>query len=175
MAHGDASKAKLTAVFEKRINELEAAARTQAEQFRTFNTWRKWHTPTELNNANLYDTPGMSSPTWDRNEINQIYSNDVMGGSADKGGCSGGAIAMTLQCDFLAAEERAWRARHMSPVRAACHAHGRIKAHGISGKSNFSVLKKLIDSYILASTSDGRGGAFNGFQGDIGAGGTGIA
>lgn len=153
MAHGDTNKAKLTAVFEKRINELEASARSQAQQFRYFNVYRKWHTPNELSNANLYDTPGMSSPTWDRNEINQIYSNDVLLGPGKDGGTTSGTTAMKLQCDFLAAEERAWRLRHINLVRAACLAHGRIYGHGSRGPSIFSTLKNMIEEYIQAGAS----------------------
>lgn len=154
MAHGDASKAKLAKKFTERVDELIESSNTQADQFRKFDVFRKWHTPKALENANLYDTPGMSSPTWDRNEINQIYSNDVLGGSGKKGGTTGGAIAMKLQCDFLAAEERAWRLRHVNLVRAACLAHGRIKKHGDKEFSVFEQLKNLVDSYIQASASE---------------------
>jgi hypothetical protein len=156
MAHGKADKAKLTDKFIKRIDELKEMANTQADQFRKFDAFRKWHTPEDLKDANLYDTPGMSSPTWDRNEINQIYSNDVLAGPG-KGGTTGGQIAMKLQCDFLAAEERAWRLRHINLVRAACLSHGRIKRHGNSKMSVFEQLKNLIDTYIQASASEAKG------------------
>lgn len=167
MAHGDNSKAKLADVFTKRIDELKKAADTQADQFRKFDVLRKWHTPDSLKTANLYDTPGMSSPAWDRNEINQIYSNEVLGGPGKNGGCTGGAVAMKLQCDFLAAEERAWRLRHINLARAACMAHGRLKKHGDSEYSIFEQLKKMIDAYIQAGASEGGGGGAGIGGGDI--------
>lgn len=159
MAHGTTSKARLTSVFTQRIQDLERAAESMAKQFRKFDEFRKWHTPDALKEANLYDTPGMSSPTWDRNEINQTYSNDVLGGSGKDGGCTSGQVVMKLQCDFLAAEERAWRARHVNPVRAACLAHGRLYAHsGAKGTSVFSVLKNMLDKYLEAGATEAKGG-----------------
>lgn len=159
MAHGTSGKARLAEVFKKRITDLEVAAKSQADQFRFFNSYRLWSTPPDLKKANLYDTPGMSSPSWDRNEINQIYA-DVLSGSGKDGGCGGGQIAMKLQCDFLAAEERAWRMRHINPVRAACLAHGRLSGHGTKNPTIFSTLKKAVEDYIQAS--DGGGGGSDG-------------
>jgi hypothetical protein len=154
MAHGDSSKAKVTDVFKKRLNELRDSAGTQARQFRYFTTYREWCTPKDLKNANLYDTPGMHSPTWNRNEINQIYSQEVVAAPGENG-CSGGTVAMKLQCDFLAAEERAWRLRHVNLVRAQAAAHGRLKGHGTPEVSIFDKLLEAVESWIQSSAATG--------------------
>lgn len=150
MAHGDASKARVAGVFSTRVNELRDKAAQQSRQFKSFYTWREWSTPNALKEANLYDTPGMHSPTWNRNEINEIYSTQVMGGPGETGGCGSGSIAMKLQCDFLASEERAWRLRHVNPVRAACAAHGRMRGHGLPAVSPFDVLLTAVEKWIAA-------------------------
>lgn len=155
-------KGEITPVFSDRIKELEEIAKKQAESFRYQLQFRPWHTPESLKNANLYDTPGMHSPAWNRNKINEIYSTKVF---TQDGGTSGDIIAMKLQCDFLAAEERAWRMRHASIVRCACVAHGRLHGHGSRNPSIFKALREMVDSYIQA----GKGG-FDGFTGDINSG-----
>jgi hypothetical protein len=170
MAHGDAGKAKVTDVFRKRLEELREKAATQARQFRYFYSYREWSTPKDLKDANLYDTPGMHSPTWNRNEINQIYSNSVQAGPGKEGGCNSGLIAMKLQCDFLAAEERAWRLRHVNLVRAQAAAHGRLKGQGTPEVSVFDVLLTAVENWIQSGTAtdgppsgvDGTGAGFAG-------------
>lgn len=155
MAHGDSSKAKVTDVFKKRINELRDMAATQSRQWRYWEVYRKWHTPDDLKEANLYDTPGMHSPTWNRNEINEIYSNQVCAGPGKEGGCNSGYVAMKLQCDFLAVEERAWRLRHVNLVRAQAAAHGRLKGHGTPALSVFDVLLSAVEKWVQSGAATG--------------------
>ncbi len=155
MAHGDSGKAKVTDVFKKRINELRESASTQAQQWRYWQVYRKWATPEDLKDANLYDTPGMHSPSWNRNEINEIYSNAVSAGPGKEGGTGSGYIAMKLQCDFLAAEERAWRLRHANLVRVQAAAHGRLKGHGTAKVSVFDVLLDTVDKWIQSGAATG--------------------
>lgn len=150
MAHGDPSKAKIEDKFNKRIDELEKIAREQAQSFRKQDSRRPTHTPEDLKNANLWDVPGLHEPTWNRNKINEIYA-ELLAGYGTKGGCVGGLAEMKMQCDFLAAEERAFRLRHASMVRAACVAHGRLDGHGIAGKSIFSRIRNTAKKLELLS------------------------
>lgn len=143
MAHGDPGKAKLDSKFDERITELEETARGQADNFRRQNTPRPPHTPKDLKEANLWDVPGMHEPTWNRNKINETYAELVANGGAESG-TAGGLAQMKIQCDFLAAEERAFRLRHASMVRAACVAHGRLDGHGKAGLSMFSRIRNLV-------------------------------
>lgn len=45
-------------------------------------------------------------------------------------GVIGDLVSLSLQGDWLATQERAFRARHQTPVRAWMHAAGRRRGHG---------------------------------------------
>jgi hypothetical protein len=142
------SKGKLDGAFETRISELESKAKKIAEQFRNYNTYREWHVPPTMKDP--LDVPSLHDPAWDRNNINQTYSVDVLAGVGSEGGTVGDLIAMKWQADFMATEERAFRTRHASMIRCAAHAHGRFNGHGTSGKSVFSFLKDAVQAHIDA-------------------------
>ena len=152
MAHGK-SKGKVDDKFTQRVNDLEQKAKKMAEQFRNFDGYREWHIPKDLKEP--LDVPALHNPAWDRNTINQTYSVDVLAGPGDAGGTVGDLIAMKWQADFMAAEERAFRARHASLVRCASHAHGRLNGHGQSGQSIFSFLKDAVQTHISAGAQTG--------------------
>lgn len=170
MAHGT-KKGEVDSQFEKRVKELEEAAKKMADQFKTFNSYRPWHTP--KGTGDLLDVPALHMPAWERNNINQLYSETVLAGPGAESGTCGDLIAMKWQADFMAAEERAFRTRHASYARCASFMHGRMKGHGTAKTGIFAFLKDgiqaLIDAGGMTSGSDG-------FQGDINPGaGAGIA
>lgn len=153
MAHGT-SKGVVDGVFQARIDDLEDKAKKIAEQFRTYDTYREWHMPDEIGDP--LDVPSLDKPAWDRNNINQKYSVDILGSGPGKAaGTVGDLIAMKWQADFMAAEERAFRTRHASLVRCAAFAHGRMNGHGVKGKSIFSAFRDGVQAHIDAGAAGG--------------------
>lgn len=139
-------KAKIDPKFEERIKELEKKAKNFSEHFRNHTKYREWHTPKEV--TDLLDVPSIDNPTWDRNNINELYSEKIVGQAGDKAGSFGDAQAMKWQADFMTVEERAFRTRHASFVRCASLAHGRLDGHGKEQKSIFSFFKDGVQSAI---------------------------
>lgn len=154
MGHGT-SRGQLDPNYEKHIDGLEQAAQKMSEQFKTPTELRPWHTPEEIKDRDLLDVPSLHNPCWDRNNINQLYSETILGGPGQQGGNSGDLIAMKWQADFMAAEERAFRMRHMSLVRAGALMHGRLKGHGMAGKSVFSFFKQAVENTISVGRAHG--------------------
>jgi hypothetical protein len=151
MAHGE-PKGVVDAKFKDRVSDLEKKARAAADYFRDHGTYRDWHMPDAVKDP--LDVPSLHNDAWDRNEINRIYSDEVLKGPGNVGGTCGDLIAMKWQADFMAVEERAFRTRHASMVRCAALAHGRLDGHGQTGKSIFSFLQDAVQSAI----NNGRGG-----------------
>lgn len=154
MAHGT-SKGQLDSNFENRITELEARAKEMAEKFSSMTDYRPWHTPEALEGRDLLDVPSLHNPCWDRNNINQLYSEEILGGPGKDGGTSGDLIAMKWQADFMSVEERAFRLRHASLVRCASLMHGRLKGHGGSGSGVFSFFKQAVENSINVGRAHG--------------------
>lgn len=152
MAHGT-SKGVIDGKFEARVKDLEKKAQKSAEHFRNYDSFREWYTPDEVKEP--LDVPKLHDPVWDRNNINQKYSVDILAGPGKAGGTVGDLIAMKWQADFMATEERAFRTRHASLVRCASLAHGRLHGHGQSGKSIFSFLKDAAQTHIDAGAQTG--------------------
>ena len=170
MGHGT-QKGEVDSQFENRVKDLEEKAKSMADQFREFNSYRLWHTPKDT--GDLLDVPALHVPAWERNKINELYSETILAGTGTESGTCGDLIAMKWQADFMATEERAFRTRHASYARCASLMHGRMKGHGTSQTGIFSFLKEAIQTHIDAG---GMTGGFEGFAGDIsGAGGAGIA
>jgi hypothetical protein len=145
------TKGQVDGKFEARVDQLEQRAKKMSELARTYlSGWRPWHTPDELKTKELLDTPGIHMPSWDRNNINQIYSESVLAGPGKEGGTTGDLIAMKWQADFMAVEERAWRTRHASYARCMAFMHGRLDGHGKPKISVFSFLKDGVQSHIDA-------------------------
>jgi hypothetical protein len=151
MAHGT-PKGKMTDAFKKRIEELEKKAKAQAEHFRKYASFRPWHTPDDLK-TELLDVPALHEPSWNRDEANRIYCENVV--TQDNRGTHGDIIAMKKQIDFMAVEERAFRFRHASFVRCAALAHGRLAGHGETNAGVFSMLKTSVDNNLLFGSDPG--------------------
>lgn len=155
MSHG-ASKGVLDTKFADRISELEQKARNFADHFRSNTDYRQWHMPAAVKDP--LDVPSLHNDAWDRNEINRVYSDEVLKGPGTTGGTVGDLLAMKWQADFMAVEERAFRTRHASFVRCAALAHGRLDGHGQIGQSLFSFLKEGVQSALDSGGNGGGGG-----------------
>lgn len=153
MAHGK-TKASVDGNFEKRIEELEESAKGLAEQFRTLDDYRKWAVPKVMKTRDLLDVPSLHEPAWNRNNLNSIYSEQVLAGPGSHGGTAGDLIAIKWQVDFMASEERAFRMRHASYARCAALMHGRLDGHGKNPDSIFSYLKASVQEVIQAGTAN---------------------
>lgn len=152
MGHGT-PKSSLIGSFTARIADLEQKAHEQSEYFRKHGTTRPWHTPESMADRDLLDVPALHEPAWNRDEANRIYSQGVLNAEA---GTQGDIISLKRQIDFMAAEERAWRARHASFARCAAHAHGRLAGHGTQTAGVFSRVKTAADNARLRGQSSNR-------------------
>jgi hypothetical protein len=139
-------KAQIDPMFEERINDLEKKAKDFSAHFRNHTKYRKWHTPDAVKDP--LDVPSLHNPTWERNNLNRTYSDDIVGNAGDGAGSFGDAMATKWQIDFMAVEERAFRTRHASMIRCASLAHGRLDGHGKQQKGIFSFLKDGCQSAI---------------------------
>lgn len=147
MGHPDAPPfAVLDDKFKERIKELEKKARDHADHFRDHTSYRNWHVPPELHDP--LDVPSLHVPAWDRNAINELYSEKIVGRWGDGAGSQGDAQAMKWQADYMAVEERAFRARHASMIRCASHAHGRLDGHGQPEKNLFKFFEEGVQTAI---------------------------
>ena len=85
----------------------------------------EWYRPDPLT-TNLFDIPAMSEP-YSREEQAEQFADVVK--DPDKPGTTGDLSMVALQGDFVATMERAFRDRHMSPVRRKLHASGHRMGH----------------------------------------------
>lgn len=149
MANGrGTSRGKLDPKFIARINQLEDRAGQMAATFRYSGDARPWHTPDEMKQKDLLDVPNLHTPSWERDDINRVYSEEVLKGAGEQGGTTADLIAMKWQADFMATEERAFRTRHASYARCISFMHGRFDGHSRAQKSIFSFLKDGVDTFI---------------------------
>lgn len=155
MAEG-VSKGKVNDVFEKRVKNLAETARATADSFKeSYKTARKWAIPDGI--KNLCHVPSLHMPAWDRYDINKLYSSDILNGDPDSGGTCADLIAMKVQNDFLAAEERAFRLRHASYTRCAAMMHGRFNGQGQPETNMFEFIKSSIEKIVAAGQSSSGG------------------
>jgi len=167
MAHGK-SLGKVDDKFKDRVADLEEYARDAAEQFKDWSRPRPWAVPKVMAQRDLLDVPGLHEPAWDRNKLNEQYSEEALKGPGVLGGTVGDLIAIKWQVDFMATEERAFRLRHASHARCAALLHGRLDGHGKQASGIFSFLKDGVQEYIDLGKAHG---ANDGFQGDVNPGG----
>lgn len=118
-------QASVHPVFAGRIKELRTQA---AEQYSaaTGEGQRPWQVPEGV--GDLLDVPQLHQPAFDRTEANAEYAKLTR--SVAEAGTVADIVALKLQIDYNAAEERAFRARHASLVRCLAHGHGRRYAYG---------------------------------------------
>jgi len=141
------SLGKIHDVFSDRLDELVLQANEQATV--AGSTGRPWQVPTELETS-LFNIPVMHEPAFNRDEINTNFEDCTK--SADNPGTIGDVSSLMTQCDYVAMEERAFRTRHMSSIRAMAHANARRTGHG-QARGVFGGVKKFAEDLIHAGGS----------------------
>lgn len=121
-------KGKIDDKFQARISDLQQKAKSQSEHFKSHSGTREWHTPEEMKTRDLMDVPNLHEPSWNRDNLNQLYSDTIL--AMENGGVVGDLIGVKRQINFMAVEERAWRLRHASKSRCLALSHGRLDGHG---------------------------------------------
>lgn len=99
---------------------------------------RKWRLP-EGWTGNPFDIEGISAP-FDREELSEAYQTTITGD-----GTVSDSINIKIQSDYLAAQERAFRARYASPIRCSMHSANRRSGHSLPGGPINRVTDHLID------------------------------
>ena len=117
------SKGRIHDVFTTVITDLAAQATAQAAALRGTGL-SDWNRPTGVTDP--LDVPGTTAG-FDRAAINTNYG-QVIGSAA--AGTIGDVVALKVQVDYVAVVERAFRARHCTPVRLLGFAAARRRGHG---------------------------------------------
>lgn len=112
--------------FSARMRELQQQA-VQLYKSVQGTSQRMWQVPAAQTTSPL-NVSQLHSPAFDRTTLNNDYNALVAGKSAENS--NGTVLALRLQLAVVAAEERAYRHRHMSVARAICTAHGRCYGQG---------------------------------------------
>jgi hypothetical protein len=118
-----ASKGQIHDVFQDNVHALAAQAARQAAAGRGPGV-RPWNHPEGA--GSTLDIPGMTR-VFDRDAIDGDYQ-ELLGSGEDPGSCAA-VISVKTQADLVASMERAYRARHATPVRCLAHALGRRMGH----------------------------------------------
>ncbi len=136
---------------------------------------RKWQLPDPgLWDKDLFNLTGANgiNKAYDRTCPNRLYRRALLKGPVEPdcqgGGASSGegrvsdCIASKIQIDYVAIQERAFRFRHMTPVRCAIHALTRRRGHselndidagaGVGGI--FTGMVKYVNNIILSGYND---------------------
>ena len=145
-------KASVHKVFTNRLRDLyEQAKKMQNAQQGKYQ--RAWMIPTDMNKSTL-DIAAMHEPAFDREEINNEYEQVTK--DVASAGTTGDLISLKLQMDYVAAEERAFRARHTTLCRAMCLSHGRRygQGHGALFGGNRGI-EAQIGSFLAAGIGTG--------------------
>lgn len=119
---------------------------------------RVWMTP-DLD-GNTLQASGIAAG-YSRTLIGEAFS-DVM---AQPAGTEGDAFSLQVQSDCLSTQERAYRLRKLTPVRASVQAAGRKNGHG-SNSGIFSQILNYVQNAIVAGSNgyistDKSGGELN--------------
>jgi hypothetical protein len=135
MAETPTVKSKVDQNFETQIRQLRTRAEKQCEAYeKTGQT--QWTMPekqppgddAEEWDGDLFGIEGLSKP-FIRTEANDDFEEAVK--DADAPGVAGDLIITTLQADYMATMERAFRSRHtMRRPRTMAHMTARLKGHG---------------------------------------------
>lgn len=124
------TKAQVHGIFTKAVQALQRQARDISEAAKSPSQTRPWQVPP----ASAWDgdltAVDQLEKAFDRAEIEENHAEVI--GDLESPGTAGDVISLKLQNDYVAAMERAFRARHATPVRCMAHAAGRRAGHGHS-------------------------------------------
>lgn len=113
---------------------------------------RVWQVPTPQTVSPLAVNE-LHMPAFDRTALNDDYNALVAGKSTENS--NGAVLALRLQLAAVAAEERAYRHRHMSVARAICTAHGRCYGQGEGSLFGPTGIEGDVATYMRAGSSSG--------------------
>lgn len=137
-------------VFHKRLQELQDQARRAHNAFRG-RARHQWQIPSEYTGS-LLNVNLLHLPAFDRTKINDNY--EAVTRDPSNPGTVGDVIGIKLQLEYVAGEERAFRARHASYCRTMCLGHGRRYGQGHGniwdGKAG---VEGMAASYIAAGAN----------------------
>lgn len=120
------SRAKVHPVFQENAGQLRTDA-GNVERATLGTEQRKWQVlPLRAWTGDPLDVPGISGK-FERAEIHENYTQCLS--DPENPGTSADTQALTLQNDWVTMQERAFRTRHATSVRAAVHAAGRRAGH----------------------------------------------
>ena len=137
--------------FSTRMRELRQQA-VQLYKSVQGETQRVWQTPTDQTTSPLA-VDSLHTPAFDRTALNDDYNALVAGKSTEDS--NGAVIALRLQLAVVAAEERAYRHRHMSVTRAICTAHGRCYGQGVGALFGPNGIEGDAAAYMRAGSAGG--------------------
>lgn len=111
---------------------------------------RQWYVP-DLGtgwDGDPFNMAGVAQ-AFSRAEIAESYQ----GFFFDAYGTAGDCIAAKVQSDYLACQERAYRLRHLTPVRAAAHACARQRGHSNGSVGVFARVTSHIQDVLVAGST----------------------
>ena len=126
------------------VNDKNSDAANNANEALTNVSQRKQHAVDRNDwDGNVFDWNGIAS-VFDREELEEDMRDVIQ--DEESPGVVGDLMLITIQGDYLATQERAFRLRHQSQVRAAMHAAARKYGHG----NDAGLFKKGIVRYLQA-------------------------
>jgi len=143
------TKAIVTTVFKNRLRDLQEQAKKLQNAYQGKHQ-RVWQIPKDFGASSLLAIAQLHKPSYDREEINTKY--DEVTNDPDNAGTTGDVIALKLQLDYVACEERAFRARHTTLCRAMALGHGRRfgQGHGQMWGAKPGSIEDEVASFIKA-------------------------
>lgn len=147
--------AYITPNFDGQLNKLISVHKAAGEATRLISQ-RQWMLPTlgdaaggaePLWNGNLFDISGIKN-AFRRNDLNAQYDRAITTSGERDGGRLADRYVSKVQIDYLAAMERAFRARHGSYVRCSMHAAARKQGLGTEDVSSFTNVKDYLNQVI---------------------------
>lgn len=97
--------------------------------------------------GDLFNLEGISQ-AFSRDELDEDFLKVI---DPANPGVIGDLVSISLQGDWLATMERAFRARHQTPVRAWMHAAGRRKGHGHNAGVINQGLLRYVENLLQAA------------------------
>lgn len=141
------SQASVHSQFQRQVERLAAHAAASADAV-TPRFVRAWYPV----GVSPLDIPAMTG-AFNRSEINANYTQALS--DPERAGTAGDAISLKLQCDYVAAMERAYLARVATPVRCLVHAAARRGGHAFDD----GVLRGGVLNYAQTVIKAGQQGA----------------
>lgn len=142
------------ATITSRYSAQQAVLKAQAQSVyleATNQSERTWHVPDGNGLAwqgDPQDLAGLSH-AFDRSEEAATYAASL--GTTE--GSVGDAMALKVQHDYLALQERAYRARHMSPIRGVMHAAARRVGHATDSYGAFDRVTQFAADLLVAGAA----------------------